>query len=177
MSFFRRVKRSEVFPLPVDLNCGPPSSTVSTHTEHSDGIVTAWAVLIHQVHGLCYIAQIGKAIVCRIAVDVVNYACRPYAVKVQPREAMGAVVLSIDHQLDIAVTSAIASNLSCSRPTSDIGTPAKLSCFRVVVQKLAQFLGGKILNSHRRSFKARSVRCPFGATTPAGFAHSIREVS
>lgn len=104
MSFFWGFKSSKSFALAVDAkHCDPFVPVLPKLNAHeSRRIVLSGSPLILHVEVLRHVTQVAKAVICFIAVDVVNVIARPFARHIQPREAVGRVRLAANHEIEVS---------------------------------------------------------------------------
>ena len=90
MRFLCRAIDAERYLLPIDLKSAPKSSAAGNggHTEQAGLIALSSRPHILLIYAICDLPQIGNAIVCFVAINVVNLIFRPFSVNVKPREAV-----------------------------------------------------------------------------------------
>jgi hypothetical protein len=143
MGFFGRGKRTESLDLAVDSKRSDEFATLGpVLNAHQTGLV----ILVRTMGVLAiergrYVAQIAKAVICRLSVDVVHIMRRMNSGHVKPCQPGGSVRSSIDVNVDVPTALVQYSrNVSNSATAFIVGAARKKAAFRVVVQKFAQAL-------------------------------------
>lgn len=148
MRFLGRGIGAEVAGLSVDADSGRVGAFAATIDAQNVGaIVTFRASLILCVDAVLNIAQIGKAIIGSVAVDVVNLKRRQSAVDVEPHQLVRVeaktvypdlpVAMRRETACDVANAGSVAIYAACENPGQ-----------RVVDERFANALCGKIVSGH-----------------------------
>ncbi len=151
VGFFGRGEPAQLFAAPVY----PQSCAISP--EFLVVIRAQWerrgpgGALFHvlKIHRLAYVAQVCKAVVGFVAVNVVNVLLWVFACHVQPRKPVGVMPLALKANDSIAKGNVHNSgDIANGLPAAEPDAPSKYTRFGIVVKKLAQALRGKIGLSH-----------------------------
>jgi hypothetical protein len=95
-----------------------------------------------------HIAQVFNSVVSLDTIDMVDRACRGYAVHVQPRKPMCGVGLSVYTDTDVPSGTCPTSHHARFARLAMTNAPSKNSSFGIVIKKFADALWGKIGLSH-----------------------------
>ena len=133
-----RFERAEVNRFAVRANGGNPSVAFLPDAEESGSVVGLRLALVLHILALRYIAQIAKAIIGRVAVDVVDGVLWPVAGHVHPRSSVGEVDFAVNANLNppalVLVSDDVANKANLPYP---LGSGENAS-FRIVMDKLAK---------------------------------------
>lgn len=151
MRKFSGSKTTKMLAFPVKSNLGIPlpGRLVQRDSKQAAGLIAYWrTMLILLIFAVACLSQVYKAIVCPVAIHVVNLLRRPFSRHVKPREAVCLVRGSgaADAPISIAMVQ-IPGFLSVAATGATFG-PCEYTRLRVVVKKFAQTLRGKIGLSH-----------------------------
>lgn len=145
-SIWRR-EHAEVVVGAVNVDPRHPAGLAPGDAHKAVRIVSVRASLILLVDVLRNIAQVVYLVVARVAVSVVKLAFGPLAMHVQPSKTVGAVVVTVYSDLDVAAAIHAASERLIGRLAAWI-EPTEMTSSGVVAEKFAQTRGGKIGGSH-----------------------------
>ncbi len=144
---FGRVKRAYEYLLSIKANSCLKSTANLSDPKNSKFIVCVCFLPILRVYWLTNITQVGNAVVVFDPVDVVNSFARPLSEHIEPREAMGRILISVNEYHPVSSW--------MNRPCYFIGAmmdiilaPYKVATFRCVKKYLAQTFRCKIGLSH-----------------------------
>lgn len=123
---------------------------VECHAKQSKFVVGFSAPLVLLVDGLGNDSQVCQSVVGLDAVNVIDLTARPIAVDVQEDNPVLPKGLPIDGDVSVSVLLCIATKRanSFAAISSNGQASREYSGVRVVVEKFAQTLGGKIVCSH-----------------------------
>lgn len=153
MGFFGREKRSESLALAADSKRSDEFAALGPvlDAHHAGLVVLVRVVCVLAVERGRYVAQIAKAIVGRLPVDVVHVVHRVNPCHVQPCQSGGGVCAAINVNVDVPATLVqYARNISDSATALVVGAARKNAAFRVVVQKFAQAFRCDSMYAHLR---------------------------
>lgn len=148
MGEFWRLERAKICFLPCNPYLRSPEFSLPADTQEARAITNAGATHVLLVLCARNIAQVVNTVISAIAILVVDLAFRPDPVRVKPSQPVGKVETFIYSDEDIPVVPTApdyGTRLPTSPSSSVFGKHARL---RVVVQKFAQTLYGKICLSH-----------------------------
>jgi len=100
---------------------------------------------------VCRLAKILPRVIGPAAIDVINRILGPFSSHMKPRKTVRVIAIAIYSDLDISIpmmTSGYCSNRSPITERAAPNTPRKDTRLRVIVEKFAQTLRGKIGLSH-----------------------------
>lgn len=146
MGLFWRIVGAKAYLLSVHSDLCQPSLFVRRDAKEAAEVAFfsfAHVLLVAHVRN---IAQVCKAVIQRVAVDVVNLVKRHFASDVQPSKPMCGHVYAVN--ADVSATALNPSGrLVCSLSASS-GVPSEDTRIWVVVKKFAQAFCGKIAGAH-----------------------------
>lgn len=174
MGFVRRIKKSKAYCFPVHLYARRPLAVgvVPTDTEKTAGRIAYLCfpdiVVVLRPSGF---AQIIKAVVRWISVDMINFLCGEVPIHIQPRKAMCPVGFAIDVNGNVAepIGSSGYSANACSI-AFDTNKPSEQTSFWVVLEKFVKSFLCDNRASHDAAFR-KVVRSPLARLTPLGFVN------
>ena len=145
---FRRVKQPNARVFAFDLNDGQPLATLFADTKVARFVVAVRSTSVFRI--LCdgNLTKILNAVIRAIPIEVVKVLGRPFAMHVQPRQPVGQERPPKNADAPIAHAVRATSNISNASVVACSDTPGEDPGQRVVVQKFAQYLRGKIRGSH-----------------------------
>ena len=155
---FRCVKQTQTNGIVVDFNFRQPTLVFGAHTRVPAFVVAAF-VAVMRIFGVGRFAQITKAIIRSISVNMVDLMRWPSARHVEPRQPMREIKHIIKTDYGIAVFHS-TTRFSSRRTSPPLGAPSKQPCFRVVIDKMANarsrkfVLHGTININHWRECQA-----------------------
>ena len=148
-SCFGRSVRSDVNPFPVDLYARPisRSAAICRHAKNSDPVCHHGASAVLHIGPHVDAAKIGPPVVCRVAVNVVYDAFRPFAHDKRPDGAMGehAATINDDVPVEVRPGSGRGTASVSARPVTPIG---KRTGERIVEKQVAKPRWANIKFSH-----------------------------
>lgn len=173
MGLFRRIKRTDVSPLAINLNGRSPALAVSTDPQQFNLVIGFGRTLVLSVDRLRHITQIGNAIIRRVTIDVINHMLRPCTVKMQPRDPMHSVIFIINHYAKVAGGTFCLAHRSRYLIAS-LGSANKVPGFWVVIKQRAHMLCSQICIGHDAPLKLIG-QGPADVTSIRGASHFIIE--
>jgi hypothetical protein len=149
-SLLGSVERPEILRRPAVADIGNPASKrlLPRNAEKSRLVVRKRRAPILSIFSRRNVSEIGDAVIRFVAIDMVDLLLRPFAVYVQPRQTVRPPNTPVDVDEDVT-TGAFDGPCSAVLPAAfPSGSPKEFAGFRVVVEKFAQSLRGKIDLSH-----------------------------
>ena len=142
-------KKPEVMFRPVNANSGLPFACARMPIGAKNTRLSARVGRFPVLHVFRFgcLSQICKRIVGSIRIDVVDLKRRPFSGHVEPRKPVSWINVSVDHYHSVAIAWA-SSRVSCFDAADAVLAPRKHASLRIVVEKFAQTLRGKIGLSH-----------------------------
>lgn len=110
----------------------PPFTLMRAHAQEARFIGFSWAAHVLQVAKAVNLAQICKAIVLFVTVNVVNVLRRPFSGHVQPCQTMRQSFLVVNGNSPIAHICRTPRAAPYQIRTAVVGFPSKLACRRIV---------------------------------------------
>lgn len=107
------------------------------HAKQSSRACALGSVLVFGIRSPADLAQVGKNIVCLVAVYVVNLLSRPFASHVQKRKLVCHATKSIKHDVNVAIAAKRSGRHSGFFPSFGLQV-SELPSFWAVMRKLAQ---------------------------------------
>ena len=144
-SFFRRCKQAYSHGFVINFNFRKPFLVFFTYARVTALVVLATTVLC--VLGIGRLAQIGKTIVCSIAVNMVNLLSRKFAGYVKPNKAVSGIQTVINSDTDIASLHK-ASNFIAHAAFWPRLTPSKNAGIGIVIYKRFQSILRQVIGFH-----------------------------
>lgn len=151
VGFFGRIEHAKVDALPVDSYIGKPlvADVVPVGSNKvCCAFVRARPSFVLRVLRFRNIPQIAKPVICAIVVDMVNIANRVCAAHKQPHKAVRFVTPAVNRDVYVTARVDAPSNAAALCEFAAIHKPCELASIRVIAEKLAQALRGKIGLSH-----------------------------
>jgi hypothetical protein len=151
VGFFGRIEHAKVDALPVNAYIGKPlvADVVPVSANKvCRALIRARPSFVLRVLSFRDIPQIAKPVVGAVVVNVVNIPRWVFAVHKQPHKAVGRVALTVNSDEHIPVGIDAASNAAARCAFAAIHKPCELAGIRVIAEKFAQALRGKIGLSH-----------------------------
>jgi hypothetical protein len=148
VSFFGVCKPAQTPANAVNLNKGYPSIPVLNDAHVAVSIVFSWAANILDILRVRNVSKVGYAVIRRLAVDVVDFVVRPFAVDIKPRKPVRPVLASVHPYGYVAFWVGKINNWAKCNAIGSPNLSAKDSSIGVVIQKFAQAFCGKICFSH-----------------------------
>jgi hypothetical protein len=122
-----------------DVNLPLASYSIPTHA-----LITRFVIFLHRkvaavLQSRC-LAQIAKAIIVFLRIDVIDFIMRPIPRHIQPREAMSAIGNPIYPYLNISPALSVPGMVADLNPRRRSNFPGKTASFGTVIQQFAQSL-------------------------------------
>lgn len=127
----------EMFSVQSDRGPKLPRTTARRNPLKSRGRFAASSV--QQVLSMCRLSQIAKAVIGRVAIDVVELLDRPTAISQQPRDAMALKMLPAKADVDISLIVRAAGPHTSPSLRASVLQPYQEPCIRIVLKIFSYF--------------------------------------